>query len=466
MKTLLAKMTVCLTASVMVAGIHSCNTVDADPYGGTASVQIEKTGSSDYTEFGVRFIPSSNTVSFRYAIGEASDFGDFVAGTMKEVVNVEGAAETDVLFDNLIPNKVYTIFAVACDENGFEGEVATAKIPTADDNFLLEIQYVTDESAGFTFTATSDYRGGRFYLGTEADRDRFINGEVGEEFKDMKSKTANFFDLQPSTDYVFYAQAIDRAGFMSDVIEIRITTLAEGACPKGEFTYENDIYIGTYSLTPNDKCGQITAFICNEGSQDEMINSGSHWAGDIIAMMKSWESLEEYGQVTIAKNGNPLEMELITPELACDLGLEVYAMYYDNSGNVTGIYRYTAKTPSFDKGAGEAKLTVEVSDITASGATYTYTKGENTFAFMYDSLDADWFDDFKENDPSYHEFYIHDLLFQSGKYWSYGKDVTTFKEETGTPGTRLYAAGCPMNVNGPNGGWGQLVLEEYTTLAE
>lgn len=466
MKNILFKTAICLVSSMMFAGVYSCSTVDADPYGGTASVEIEKTGSSDYTEFGVRFIPSSNTVSFRYAIGEASDFGDFVAGTMQNTVTVEGASETDVVFENLVPNKVYTIFAVACDENGFEGEVATAKIPTADDNFLLEIQYVTDESAGFTFTATSDYRGGRFYLGTEADRDLFINGEVGEEFKDMKSKTANFFDLQPSTDYVFYAQAIDRAGFMSDVIEIRITTLAEGACPKAEFSFDNDIYYGTYTLTPNDKCGQITSFICIEGSNDMMINSGSHWAGDIIAMMKSWESLVSKGKVTISYGGDPAVMNFRTPELLCDNHLEIYAMYYDNSGNVTGIYRYTAKTPSFDENAGEAKLTVEVSDITASGATYTYTKGENTFAFMYDSIDADWFDDFKENDPSYHEFYIHELLFQAGKYWSYGQDVTTFNEETGTPGTRLYAAGCPMNVNGPKGGWGALVLEEYTTLAE
>lgn len=40
--------------------------------------------------------------------------------------------------------------------------------------------------------------------------------------------------------------------------------------------------------------------------------------------------------------------------------------------------------------------------------------------------------------------------------------VVTYTETEGEPGKRYYAAGCPMNCNGILG-WGDLVLEEYTT---
>ena len=47
---------------------------------------------------------------------------------------------------------------------------------------------------------------------------------------------------------------------------------------------------------------------------------------------------------------------------------------------------------------------------------------------------------------------------ESGMNW-------TFAETIGQPGTRYYAAACPMNANGIDG-WGETVLVEYTTLAE
>lgn len=466
MKNLINGISTCLLAVGAMAALAGCKTVEGEALGGNATVTIEKAGAPDYTSFEVNFFPSSDAVSFRYAIGEVADYDAFRDGTMEGIVSVEGNEAKNEVFTDLIPDKIYTVYAVAMDASGKEGEVATVKIPTADDGFLVESQYVSDSAAGFTFTVSSDYRGGRYWLGKEGDKEKFESGEVGTDFSDMSSHTANFFDLESGADYVFFFQSLDRAGMYSTVMQMDITTKAAGSCAKADLTYTNDIYRGVYTLTPNSNCSKITAFVANKGANDEMINSGAHWCGNIVAMMTSWEDLADYGYVTIATGGKPCEIEYLTPELKCDNELEVFVMVYNNEGKVDGLQYYVVKTPSFDSNAGTAKMSVEVSEITTTGATYTYTKGENTFAFMYDSVDADWWDDFKENDPAYEEYYLHNLLFQSGKYWSYGQDVTTFKEETATPGMRLYAAGCPMNVNGPEGGWGELVLSEYTTLTE
>lgn len=78
MKKTLSYLALCFVAAT-VAG---CQTEDADPFGGTASVRIEKTGHQNPSEFEVRFTPSDNSVSYRYAIGDESDFEAFRAGTL------------------------------------------------------------------------------------------------------------------------------------------------------------------------------------------------------------------------------------------------------------------------------------------------------------------------------------------------------------------------------------------------
>lgn len=151
--------------------------------------------------------------------------------------------------------------------------------------------------------------------------------------------------------------------------------------------------------------------------------------------------------------------------------MEIYAIAYDKDFNLSGVYNFDFSTPSYNAEAGEAHVSIDVSDVTSTGAMYTITKGENMFAVMYDTLEAEWFDMIVD-DPSYHEFYIHEILLGNAMYFAYGPDMAdgkvVFEEKTGTPLTRYYAAACPMNENGPvrDNGWGKLVIEEYTTSVE
>lgn len=443
--------------------MSGCETPEPVTQAGNASVVIEKVGPVGYTEFTVRFTPSYNTSSIRYAVGEESDFKAFSQGQLPDIETAEGTDATIHTFSNLEPGRTYTVFAVASDNEGNEGKVATMKIQTGDDKFMAETQYVTDCSAGFTFTITSNYTGGRYHLGKDNDREAFEKGDIGDSFCDLTSKTVNYFCLEEDTEYILFIQATDRGGYLSDITEIKIRTFKSGECPGAEFTYSNDIYSGSYKFVPNDKCSQITAFMCEKGLYDEMINSDVYWQGNIMAML---EAFEDSGSAIKSEKGRPMEFEFTTPSLQCGQALEIFTMCYDLSGNVTGVYKYEITTPEYNEAAGEATITVEVSDITTKGATCVYTAGEHTLAFLYDCVDADWFDDFRKNDPSYHEYYLHERFLSAGKYWSYNQKTVTYNETAATPGMRLYAAGCPMNMNGPNGGWGPLVLEEFTTLSE
>lgn len=442
-----------------------CKEIIADPFGSVANLSIEEIDATGTNSITVRIVPSEDVKEFRFAIGNNNDYTSFVSDNMDNMQYREGSTPVEYTFDGLIPDSTYTVFAVASDENGLEGEIASIKVSTYPDDISISMQYVLDRSAGFTINMPSDYYRCRYYIGKASDREDFINGTIaGESNEDFIKYTVNCFGLEPSTDYVFYLEPFFRSGVKGNLIETKIKTVDDGSCPSANLEFVNDIYQGEYNLFPNDKCSKITSFICAKGEKDEVINSRAHWKGDLLSMMTSWEELADFGYVTIATDGDPVILNMVTPDLLCGYNIEIYAMLYGMDGNIVGIQHFDVSTPKFDDDAPEATVSISITDITEKGATYSYKKGKGTFALFYDTIDADWFDDFKENDPSYHSYYIHELMLSEAKNWSYGSEDVIFTENKGVSSHRYYAAGCPMNHNGPQGGWGELVLKEYVTL--
>lgn len=455
-----------LTLCTVAASAAGCQTEDADPFGGTASVRIETTGREGATDFEVRLLPSQNSAGYRYAIGDESDFAAFRAGTLPSSVSVAGNESATVQFTELNSTSTYTVFAVAADAFGREGGVASLKIRLAD-NVSVEQAYLLDRSAGFTVRLSSDYRGFRYYLGTAADRERFIAGQTDDVTVNdlLGDYTVNFFDLAPDTDYVLFTEINDRSGKTAALYERPMRTLRSDQVPGAELTFENDIYRGTYTLTPNRQCGKISALIQLKSAQDDVFYHRMHWKGDLMAMLERWETLPSMG-IIVAEEGLPAQLEFVTPTLMPSNEIELFALLYDAEGVPAGVQRYRATTPAVDADAPRASVAVTVSDITTKGATYVYTAGEGTFAFMYDTVDADWFDELKQT-ADYTPTYLHNLLYTSGGKWAYQQAKATFTETTGKPGKRYYAVGCPMNCNGPLAdGWGEMAIVEYTTLTE
>lgn len=461
MKKSLSYLALCIVA----ASAAGCQTEDADPFGGTASVRIEKTGQEGPTGFEVRFTPSDNTASFRYAIGTESDFEAFRTGMFPKDETVAGSEPKTVLFEDVDANATYTLFAVAKDAYGREGSIASTKVRPVDDVSVTQ-NYLLDCSVAFKVRMSSDYRGFRYYLGDASDREAFIDGLDDGQVNDLLEEyTVNYFELVPATDYVFYTEVIDRTGKSAAVFEKPFRTLATDEAPGAELTVENDIYKGTYTLAPNCRCGKISALVQLVPIQNDVFYHRMHWKGDLMTMLRRWEDLPSMG-MTVAEAGLPAEMELTTPTLTTGNEIEVYALIYDEEGVPAGVRRYLTSTPEYDPEAPEATVSVKVSDITAKGATYTYTAGSGTFAFMYDTVDADWYDQIRQT-PEFTPTYLHDLFYTTGGKWAYRQPEAVFTETAGKPGKRYYAVGCPMNCNGPLAeGWGEMAIVEYTTLAE
>lgn len=443
-----------------------------DPHIGKSEVKIEIVGNSDPEMCKVLFTPSEGVTEYSYAIGTDADKDAFLSGSLEENYGtVTGDEPSEVTFEDLEAG-YYTIYAIATDSTGVRGGLCTMRAFLPDGYFRVEPYYLSDRSAGFKFNITQLYYRFEYYIGKEGDREKFLNGEVDKEVLTDISMyhVINFLDLEPATDYVLYAIAYDRKDVPTDLVEMPFSTYAEGESAAIEFNIKSiDIYKGVYELIPNEKCGRIDMIVSADGNHDNLIENDAHFKGDIPLMVNNWCSVG--GDGTASAVGTSLVKDYITASLTTDYPLEIYAVAYDMDFNVAAVYNFKFSTPSFNSEAGIPEASIEVSDITSTGATYTITKGSNMFAAMFETLDADWFDDLK-NSAGYSEYYIHDLLFANGQYFVYGNDMvdgkSSFEEATGTPLTRYYAVVCPMNENGPaeDKGWGAMVLEEYRTLSK
>lgn len=464
---------VLLSGGILAGCDKAGNEVLPETGSATMVIEVDRNFSIDSTSVSVRFVPSENAAGYRYAIGTAEDFEAFRDGTMDVPAGysgeVEGNEPSEVLFEGLDPISLYSVYAVATDENGLEGRIASTKIVTDKNDFNVENSFLLSRSATFQIEVSSDYSSVVYYFGQDGDIDSFLAGELEtKQLSDFDRKTLNYFDLEPDTDYVFFAKVIDRFGITAKVINYPVHTPALGDCPNVSLEYENDVYAGTYTLKQGEGSSRISAIMSTQGAYDGIIENTLNWKGDIAGMIDSWSGVG-LGQTYDSNGTEDLVIEYLTPTLTCDNPLEIYVLIYDGEGAPCGVERFRFSTPALDENAPAPTATVSVRDITSTGATYDYTMPEDTFACMYDTVDADWFDELKESDE-YTEYYLHELLFSQGKYFHYNDGTASgmswsFTETTGQANYRYYAAACPMNCNGVSG-WGDLVIVEYRTSAE
>lgn len=450
-----------------IVGILSTGCETTDTYIETASVAIEQTGEFIPTECTIVFTPSTTTARFEYAIGTEADRAKFENGTLESIKQQAGNMKATVKFDELKLGEVYTIFARAY-AGDISGPVSSFVPKMNIDGYLIQPRFIADRSAEFNITCTSDFYRFRVAIGKPSDRAAFESGTL--EAVDMEEETCRsmaYYDLGPNTDYVFFAQGYDRSDHKTTVIETPFTTFkdsmgADPTCPGVSMKIDDiNIYEGHYTFTANSLCGTIAIAICQQGLWNEILNNEMNWKGDVLAMFSSWYTFGS--QSIIAAGEKSVKATFQTPELILENHLEAYVLIFNKNEEPVSISRFRFTTPAEDTNAEKATATVEVTDITAAGATYTLAGGDATFAYMFDSVGADWYDEFKKTDD-YTENYLGNLLFANGKYWNFGNTSVTWTETSCKPNTRYYAAIIPMNTNGPMAGWGEEVLVEYITL--
>lgn len=432
-------------------------------------IKITRLGSDDSTSVKVRFELSENTEWYAYAIGSDSDHDAFIEGSMSGIERGEGNEPAEILFTDLEPTSVYTVYAQAYSKSGEKSGLAMMSVATPDLAINIELQYVTSSSCGFKVEFDSEYYECKYYLGTEADKDAFMAGEMedGRLTEVDGYGCVNYYEGVASGNHVFYAIGYDRYGMESKLFEIPVTIPSEGSneVPDVEFVLESiDIYKGSYKFVPNEACGKITCSIGDVGYVSNMISSAG-WKNDAVAMLDSWSTASGVSSYTV--ESGDLEFDYYT-DLMTDLSLELYVLAYDKSGNPAGVRKYAVKTPAVDENLPEAGIeSIKVENITSAGATYTIVPDENTFAIYYDTYDAEYYD-MISGSSDYGEFFIHNEIVSGGGKFSYGNGQVIYAELEGLPYTEYLLCVAPMNGNGPvDAGWGELaVSEKYRTLSE
>lgn len=441
------------------------------PVYGEASIGIEIHPVTEETSCSVTFTPSEGTASYEVYCAIGADAGKFKAGDYASEPNfqrIEGNEVQNVTFENL-KDGYYTVLAVGYDADGMQGAVAEARAYVPYGRFSATPFYVADTVAGFVVYIPDRIHSIEYYVGKEGEKQAFENGEVEKVVKENRTiqYSPNISGLEPATDYVFYVRGIDRIDTPTETIEIPFTTCAAGECPSVSFEVTgNDVYRQDLRLAANDKVGKVNALVCTVGEHNAIIENDANFRGDIVTFIQNWidgglkpeQFFTAKGSLDIAHN---------TPDLACGVDYEVYAVVYDTDMNPAGVQHFNFRTKDFNPDALPATATISIGDIDSEGAMYTIEMGENTLAVLFDTAEAWWYETMSGGD--YGEFYIHQYLLEQGYYFAYSGTSTTakFEETACNPGQEYYVLCAPMNENGPleDNGWGELAVESYTTTA-
>lgn len=467
MKRLLITLgTVAAVAASLFTGCTKDVTVTPDEL---ATVSIERLP-SDTTECKFSLKPSENATYFYYLMSETDQTEAFLAGEAAGIMRMEGNQPSELVFEKLDPKTTYHLYAIAYDEAEKQGVLATVKFRPDDGGFKVEQEFVLKNSAAIKVKLGDEYKRIAYYFGKPEDRQAFIDGslEILAMDKIIGEYTFTYYDLQPDTEYAFFVVGYNILDIPTELNEVTFRTPAEGAGPEVTLTTDHsDIYRSNFTLTPNEHCFAATAYVCDKGYRDELIYHQSHFKGDVMGMLYTWQG--ETVQSIPQPSTEPLPLEFFTPALQPEFEIEILALLFDENLNPIGVQRILTKTPAVNPNAVDPKTIsaeIVISDIYKKGATYTITPSENAFAIMYDTVDGDWYDDIKET-SEYYETLVNDEIFKQGRYWSYTNKTVTFTEKGGKANTKYYAAACPMNENGPlGGGWAAPVLVSYTTTNE
>lgn len=456
--------------------------------------------------FTITFTPG-NAVAYEYVCTQEDNREGFVGGSIEGIVKVDNADPADIEFTGKAPQTTYTIYARAFDAQGRRGPVASIMVQTmpdfADsDDLKAETAYTTNSSAGFRITGPLNFYKFEYALGTATDKQAFEDGTLEgiRERAESADYVANYFDLTPETDYVFYYRAYNRANVPTDVFEIAVTTKADGEGPEVAFeVVDIDVYVGNFAFTANSHCARYVISLSSVGGtfdvglDDEFVSSGD--------TERVFQALLSTGSAYQATGTARQLLPIYTPPMddpmgvlanyyppVLEAGIDFYAYVgmYDSDGKYAGAVRYEYSTPEYDETLAPAEVTAVATNITSSGATLEFTLSSNTLGFFFDTIDADAYDQavatgkWTSYNPDgtttlvdFHENFLRDMFFSrpdsgQGYFWRYYKNPTSFIDNTMEPGQRFYIAICPMNANGASDpDWGELwISPSYTSATE
>lgn len=465
----------CLSISISailcfgLLALSGCNTGEDIFITSTPSivhVEVTESGSDFATAV---FTPDDNTMSFKFAIGDATDRNAFIDGTLDGIQVRDGNATEIFTFEGLESDRIYTIFAAGYGEDNTLEAVQSAVVTTwLIDRLQVDNSFVAVDVAAIEVKASFDVAEYTWSL-HKGDTASESNRIAGETVSEVYRHVYTLFDLEPTTDYLFvvrYAMR-DRETFAT---ETGFTTKNYGEVPAVEFnTLHNDVYYEKYEVRPaNAFTGAIASlyqqaawgwdsnFLSNAGGQGD-------YAGSIMRLARSGFFFDFHFS---EQGGHTFETTSYTLELG--VGLEVYAVSCDLDGNIANLQKFSFQNVVYDGTAGVAEVGIEVLNIQPYSVEYKYTPNVHTVGFFVQTFEAEAFEEEYLPQLASDPGAIHDFLYNY-----YGLSYMIYPNLTGNswtdttvqPASEYYAVAAAFNTNGTLG-WGKVTYSKFSTPAE
>ncbi len=459
-----------LSLAVVAAVVILCSSCTTESYQTLkqASVAISDVQSLSTTSIGATFTPDATCARYIYAVGLAEDRATFLAGEMS---GAQVAYESmDVVFEDLEPDTSYVIYALGYDADQIAGSLASVEVSTSDAVCDVELQYVGVISAGVTMSMSSAIYQVDYALSTPGRSDEFKSGDMADikTVTEAYSKTVNYFDLEPDTEYAYYYQYYDRSNNVSEVFEIAVTTSNKEYTPYVELEFGDvNIYESSYTFKPNDACGIYYFMVGAADEYSYIFESETGYAGDVYSMMLNWAG-EDWG-VYYTTGDNAFSLNTLS--LYNTTAMEFYVLACDDRGTPRAVQEFVFSTEP-GVGTGTAEITsITLDEVTSYSSKVTITPNEHTFATFYslftkDSYDSYWVDYPDELVDLILEDYYDQVYYGYDPVWVMGNEPFVYEEAYGLDaGTAYYVVAIPMNGAGLDieGCMGEITIFEFTT---
>lgn len=468
------------SCSLMIAAagmlLSSCKTdpdvkvvvLDPEP-----TVSIEFVGTPGVSSVSVKFVPDQSASKYEFAFGSDQDRVNFENGDIVGLEQVVNNSEKEMTWDELNPETYYVVYARAYNEAGEAGPVSALGFKTATSDFMVSPYYVGEDSAGFIVENTNDYYTYRYAVGSAADREAFLNGLL----KGMTTMNetfmwgANYFDLVPGTDYVFYCIGEDRSGRPTQLFEIPFKTATKGSNEIPNFTLtegDHDFYQQEYIVTPNALCKQLVLYAQTVGDMDGVMFGVNNYRGLVMDMIDVYKDIS--GEKNVSTFTATNEELVATPknkDMELDTELDLYIVAYDDMYNPHHVQKFASSTPSFNSNAplpDATHIKLEVTDVQPGSVNLKvhYENADDLRAMIYTFVEVEWFERELESDyEALRKYFIDNRnnVDQNGKPiidgFQYGTyDFSVPFSTAGLVGEHFVAA-VAMNVNGPTDGWSE-----------
>lgn len=409
-----------------------------------ATVEVEVTAKdSQSATFAITTTKAQAVAYYRTTDTKFIATGDFV---FKNGVEVEPNTTATVTMPYLTNMEDYRLCVAARAENGaYTIGYANVHVPDHPTSVSIKVDEMTYSTATVTVTPSENsvsFKVGFGPAGSTAEQ--FLAGELKSMNVDgSEPQQVAMEGLKAETSYVVFAQSYNNEGPGCDVVSATFTTPV-GPEVAVEATMTNTI-VADLKFTPNDLCSNYSFIVAQQAMWEEY---KVMMATDDEGLLKTFY---EWYMTNDASGVVETQVEVSG---MCDDSYIVGVIVFDENGQYYACDFTTFNSPSKVEDAPTPAVEIAVGTLTAESAELSFTMGEGTAGYYCALLTKANYDDINSKS----ETNLFNNVVGFGTVMT-ANDTDNWKVDGGVD---YVAVAVPFNVNGADGGLGELVEQAFT----